>query len=125
MHHLRAVGREFDHLGVAHAIDRVGARDPARVARHHAAHVGEDLDRFGAERVAEGDRGEVAAAASERRHGARFGHALKPGHDGDHAAFEQAEHVVGHHAQDLRVAERVVGDDAGLAARHRLRVRAP
>jgi hypothetical protein len=47
------------------------------------------------ERVAERDRGEVAAAAAERRHGAGLGHALKAGDDRDDAALERGEHVAG------------------------------
>ena len=81
VHDLGAVGREFDHLGIGDAIDRVGARDASRVAGHHAAHVGEDLDRFGAQRIAERDRGQIAAAAAERRHRAGCGRALEASHD--------------------------------------------
>ena len=66
VHYFRTVACEFDHLGVVHALDGMRAGDPPRIGGHHAAHVGVDLDAFGRQRVAQRDRGQVAAATAER-----------------------------------------------------------
>jgi hypothetical protein len=66
----------------------VGARDPARIARHHAAHVREDLHRLGTERVAERDCGKIAPAAPERGDRTGFAHALEARHDRNDTALE-------------------------------------
>ena len=81
VHHLGAVAGEFDHLGRGDAIDRVRVGDAARIGGEHAADVGEDVDRGGIERVAQRDRGQVAAAAAERRDAAAARRALKAGDD--------------------------------------------
>ena len=81
MHDFRAVAGEFDHLGRRHAIDRMRVGDAARIGGEHAADVGVDVDRRRLERFAERDRGEVAAAAAERRDAAAARGALEAGDD--------------------------------------------
>ena len=67
VHDFRAVTRQLGHLAERRALDRARARDAARIGGHRAADVGVDVDAFALERVADRDRGEIGAAASERR----------------------------------------------------------
>src|SRR5207248_1786446 len=69
-------------------VDFLRRGDDARIARINAVHVGVDLAEVGFHRGCEGDRGEVAAAATEGGDALIPGFALEAGDDADIAVVE-------------------------------------
>ena len=100
VHDLRAVLGELGHLLERRALDRARFGNAPRIGGHRAADVGVDVDALGVERVADRDRGEIGAAAPERRDDAVFGRALEAGDDRNDPALEQRVDCARLDAQD-------------------------
>ena len=66
LHHLRAKRRQFQHLVVADFREFARVGHEARVGSVHAVHVRVNLAQIGLDGGGDGNRGQIAAAASER-----------------------------------------------------------
>src|SRR6202011_3642655 len=89
-----------------------------RIGRQHAVDILENLD-LRAEGRRERDRANVAAAAAKCRYVADRGAALEAGHDRNLAVSYGAQHAYRLDRNHVRVAEVIIGDDAGLATSKR------
>ena len=89
LQHLRAGRRQLEHLVVGDAVDLARVGDDPRVGRVDAVHVGVDLADVGADRAGHRHRGQVRAAAAERRDLVLARQALEPRQDHDVAGVER------------------------------------
>ena len=114
---LRAARRHLEHLLGGDPVELASGRDDARVGGEHAVDVAVDLAHLGVEGGSQRHGGGVRGPAAER--GDVLGvlrDTLEAGDDRDVALVDGLLDPAGRDVDDLRLAVRAVGDDAGLAA---------
>ncbi len=116
LHHLGAGAGHLEQLVVGDFVDFLGIRDNARIAGKDAIDVGEDLAGIGVEGAGERDRGQVGAAAAERRGFAIGVLALKPRDDHDVIFCEQRVDLSWRDVGNFRPRMRAIGQDPGFGA---------
>ena len=122
LEHPRTRGCHLEHLLVADRVQLARVRHDARVGRVDAVDVGVDLAGLRAERRGERDGRRVRAAAAERRDVEVGRDALEAGDEDDPLRVERLVDPARADVDDLRLAVRRVGDDAGLRAGERDRL---
>ena len=116
LQHLRAEARHLEHLLEGDGVEPPRFGHDPRIGRIHAVDVGVDLALVGLERRGQRDAGGIGTAAPERGD-VLFGvDPLKAGDDDDGPGLEVGAHVLLVDAEDARLGERVVGQDAHLPA---------
>ncbi len=122
--HLGAARRHFEHLLEGHRVELAGVVHNPGIRAEDAVHVGVDLADVGVQGGGQGDRGGVRPAAAQGGDvPGVLADALEPGDQHDAPLVERFLQPAGRDLEDLRVAVGAGGDDAGLRAGERARLR--